>query len=315
MSKVVLVTGASGLVGHGIQAVNARSPRDDEKWVYASSRDADLTDYESTRAMFDKYKPTHVIHLAAQVGGLFKNLAKPVEMWGDNVKINDNVMRCSHELGVAKLVSCLSTCIFPDKTTYPINERMLHDGAPHSSNEPYAYAKRMQDVLSRAYRREYGSNFISIIPTNIYGPHDNYHLEDGHVVPALIHKFYLAKKENKPVTVFGTGKPLRQFIYSEDLAELLLWAMRKYEEEGPIILSVGEEDEVSIGDVVSMISKAIGFEGEIIYDSTKADGQFKKTADNSKLRTYLPDYKFTPMEEGIKKSVEWLVENYDSARK
>lgn len=313
--KVVLVTGGSGLVGSGIQASNARNPVPNEEWVFLTSKDADLTDLASTRAVFEKYKPTHVIHLAAKVGGLFKNMAQPVEMWNDNVSINDNVMRCAKEFKVEKLVSCLSTCIFPDKTTYPINETMLHDGAPHCSNEPYAYAKRMVDVLSRAYRREYGSNFVCVIPTNIYGPHDNYHLQDGHVVPALIHKFYLAKKNNTPMTVFGTGKPLRQFIYSEDLGELMVWVMRQYSEEEPIILSVGEEDEVAIKDVVKMIADAFEYTGELHFDTTKADGQFKKTADNSKLRRYLPEYKFTPMNEGIKKSVDWFVANYETARK
>ncbi|EPY34639.1 GDP-L-fucose synthase [Strigomonas culicis] len=255
------------------------------------------------------------MHLAAKVGGLFKNMAHPVEMWSDNVTLNDNILRCAKEYKVEKLVSCLSTCVFPDKTTYPINETMLHNGAPHDSNEPYAYAKRMVDVLSRAYRREYGCNFVCVIPTNIYGPHDNYHLQDGHVVPALIHKFYLAKQENKSMTVFGTGKPLRQFIYSEDLADLMIWVLREYSEADPIILSVGEEDEVSIGDVVRMIASSIGFTGEINFDTTKADGQFKKTADNSKMRKFLPDYKFTPMSEGIQKSVDWFVQNYTAARK
>lgn len=313
--SVVLVTGGSGLVGEGIKAINSRNPTHDEEWVYLGTRDADLRDLSATRAIFEKYTPTHVIHLAARVGGLFANMAHPVEMWLDNVAINDNVMRCAKEYNVKKLVSCLSTCIFPDKTTYPINELMLHDGSPHESNEPYAYVKRMVDVLSRAYRREYGCNFVCVIPTNIYGHHDNYNLQDGHVLPALIHKFYEAKRDNTPITVFGSGKPLRQFIFNEDLAELMIWTMWNYDEPDPIILSVGEEDEVSIKDVAHMIAEVSGFSGEIIFDTTKADGQYKKTADNSKLRRYLPDFKFTPMREGIAKSVTWFSDNYHTARK
>ena len=310
-----MVTGGSGLVGKAIEAVVGRAPVDGEQWVFLSSKDADLTSMDSTRKVFEKVKPTHVIHLAAKVGGLFKNMKYRVEMWKDNIDINNNVMECCREYKVEKLVSCLSTCIFPDKTTYPIDETMLHNGAPHSSNEGYAYAKRMIDVLNRSYREEYGCNFTSVIPTNIYGPHDNYNLEDSHVIPGLIHKFYNAKKNNTSMTVMGTGKPLRQFIYSEDLASLMIWTLREYTESEPIILSVSESDEVSIADVVRMIAEAMKFEGEIIFDTTKADGQFKKTANNAKLLTYLPDYKFLCMKEGVQKAVDWFVENYESARK
>jgi GDP-L-fucose synthase len=315
MSKVVMVTGGSGLVGKAIEAVVARDPKPDETWVFLSSKDADLTNMLSTRSVFERVRPTHVIHLAAKVGGLFKNMKYRVEMWKDNVDINNNVMECCREFKVVKLVSCLSTCIFPDKTTFPIDETMLHNGPPHFSNEGYAYAKRMIDVLNRSYREEYGCNFTSVIPTNIYGPHDNYNLEDSHVVPGLIHKFYNAQKSGTNMTVMGTGKPLRQFIFSEDLAALMVWTLREYTEAEPIILSVGEEDEVSIRDVVETIAKAMKFTGEIVFDTTKADGQFKKTANNAKLRRYLPNFTFTPFADGIQKSVEWFVANYESARK
>lgn len=311
----VLVTGGSGLVGKAIEAVVNRQPREGEKWIFLSSRDADLRKMEDTRAVFAKHQPTHVIHLAAKVGGLFKNMKYKVEMWKENVDINNNVMECCREFKVVKLVSCLSTCIFPDKTTYPIDESMLHNGPPHCSNEGYAYAKRLIDVLNRAYREEYGCNFTSVIPTNIFGPHDNYELEDSHVIPGLIHKFYNAKKAGTSMTVMGTGKPLRQFIFSEDLAELMIWVLREYTEADPIILSVGEEDEVSIADVAQMIAKAIDFKGELVFDTTKADGQFKKTANNKKLRSYLPNFKFTPMQEAVQRSVDWFVQNYEVARK
>ncbi|KAG8339691.1 putative GDP-L-fucose synthetase [Trypanosoma vivax] len=312
---IVLVTGGSGLVGQGIQTVQSRSSCSGEKWVFLSSRDADLRSLTQTREAFAKYKPTHVIHLAAQVGGLFKNMQKPVEMWRDNVDINNNVLECCREFGVRKLVSCLSTCIFPDQTTYPINERMLHNGPPHPSNEAYAYAKRMIDVMNRAYNAQHGCHFTSVIPTNVYGPHDNYNLEESHVVPGLIHKFYIAKQKGTPMTVMGTGKPLRQFIYSEDLAELIIWVLRHYEGVEPIILAVDEHDEISIADVVKLIADAMDYTGEIKYDTTKADGQFKKTADNSKLRHHLPNFKFTPIKEGIQRAVKWFVDNYETARK
>jgi len=215
---VVLVTGGTGLVGKAIEKV-VGSPSG-ETWFFASSKDADLRDRESCRKLFEKVRPTHCIHLAAMVGGLFRNLKYKVEFYRENVLINDNVMECCREFNIQKLVSCLSTCIFPDKTTYPIDEQMVHNGPPHSSNAGYAYAKRMIDVLNVCYNEEYGCNFTSIIPTNIYGPHDNFSIEDGHVIPGLIHKCYLAKKNGTDLTIWGTGSPLRQFIFSEDLARL-----------------------------------------------------------------------------------------------
>lgn len=216
---------------------------------------------------------------------------------------------------VEKLVSFLSTCIFPDKTTYPIDETMLHDGPPHPSNEGYAYAKRLIDTMNRAYAEEYGCNFTSIIPTNIYGPHDNFSIQNGHVIPGLIHKCYLAKKNNTPFTIWGSGSPLRQFIYSRDLAELTVWVLREYHNPDAITLSVDESAEVSIRDVALAVVKAMEFEGEVVFDTNKADGQFKKTASNNKLRLHLPDYKFTSMDDGVKKAVDWFVENYEVARK
>ena len=173
----------------------------------------------------------------------------------------------------------------------------------------------MVDTMNRAYAEEYGCNFTSIIPTNIYGPRDNFSIENGHVIPGLIHKVYLAKKNNTPFTIWGSGKPLRQFMYSEDLARLTLWTLREYHSPEPIIISTDEADEVSIGDVALMVVKAMGFEGEVIYDTSKADGQYKKTACNKKLRGFLPDYKFITMQDGIQQSVDWFVANYDTCRK
>jgi GDP-L-fucose synthase len=311
---VVLVTGGTGLVGKAIETVVKENTNDNETWFFASSKDADLTSRESTEALFQRLKPTHVIHLAAMVGGLFRNLKYPVDFYRLNVLMNDNVMECCRIYKVTKLVSCLSTCIFPDKTTYPIDETMIHNGPPHHSNAGYAYAKRMIDVMNKGYNEQHGCNFTSIVPTNIYGPHDNYSIEDGHVIPGLIHKAYLAKKNGTELSIWGSGSPLRQFIYSEDLAKLTVWVMREYHSPEPIILSVGEEDEVSIEHVARSVAKAMEVDN-IKFDTTKSDGQFKKTASNAKLRTFLPDFKFTPIEEGIQKTVEWFTANYDTARK
>jgi GDP-L-fucose synthase len=311
----VLVTGGTGLVGSAIKSIHQSR---NYQFIFLSSKDCDLTNLEEIKSIFKKYNPSYVIHLAACVGGLYKNMNFKVDMFEKNMAINLNVLKCCHDFKVKKCVSCLSTCIFPDKTTYPINEEMLHLGPPHDSNDAYAYAKRMLDVHSKAYREQYGDNFMCIIPTNIYGPHDNYHLEDSHVIPALIHKCYLAKKENKPFVVWGSGTPLRQFIYSEDLAELILFTLFDTDEKETLILSVSEEEEVSIADVARLIAKE--FDYPLEFDTSKSDGQFKKTADNTKLRELYKkinnkEINFKSMEEGIKLSVKWFIENYETCRK
>lgn len=311
----VLVTGGTGLVGKALADLLTSEPQSNEEWIFLSSKDGDLCDMEQTRAIFDHHQPTHVIHLAAMVGGLFKNMKFKLDFLRKNLLINDCVLQCCFEYGVKKCVSCLSTCIFPDKTTYPIDETMIHNGPPHDSNFGYAHAKRMIDVQNRAYHEQHGCMFTSVIPTNIFGPHDNYNLHDSHVIPGLIHKCYLAKQEGKPLIVLGTGKPLRQFIYSKDLAHLFMWVLREYQEIDPIILSVGEEDEVTICDVALMINKAMGMTQDIEFDTSKADGQLKKTASNAKLRKYLPDFQFTPIQQAIEESVQWFCSNFDTARK
>ena len=308
----ILVTGGTGLVGKAIEKI---SNNYNYQFVFLSSKDCDLTNLNETQSLFQKHNPDFVIHLAANVGGLFKNMNFKVEMYEKNSLINYNVLKCCHDFHVKKVISCLSTCIFPDKTTYPINEEMLHNGPPHHSNDAYAYAKRMLEVHSKAYQSQYGDNFVCIIPTNIYGEHDNYSLEDGHVIPALIHRCYLNKKNNEDFVVKGTGRPLRQFIYSEDLAKLTMWVLEKYEEKDSIILSVSEKDEVSIEDVARQIAKCYDYEDRIVFDDSFSDGQYKKTADNTKLISLIGEYQFTGIEEGIKKSVEWFVENFENSRK
>jgi len=314
--KVILVTGGSGLVGQAIKTiVEGDGVREDETWVFLSSKDGNLLSEEETQAVFDKHKPSHVIHLAALVGGLFANMKRNCDFFRDNMKMNDNILSCSHRTGVRKVVSCLSTCIFPDKTTYPIDETMVHQGPPHPSNFGYSYAKRMIDVQNRAYHQQHGSMFTSVVPCNVFGPHDNFNVQEGHVIPGLINKAYEAKKNSTAFEIWGTGTPLRQFIYSLDLARLFVWVLREYEEVEPIILATDEQDEVAIKDAAGLILEAFDFKGEVKYLTDKADGQFKKTASNAKLRRYLPQFQFTPIKQAIKETVDWYIQNYETARR
>jgi GDP-L-fucose synthase len=309
---LILVTGGSGLVGNGIRKI---SKNYNYNFIFWSSKDCNLLNYEETYEKMKEICPDYVIHLAANVGGLFKNMNHKVEMLEDNLKINFNVIKACHYIKVKKLISCLSTCIFPDKTTYPINEDMLFNGPPHFSNDAYAYAKRLIEIQSKAYREQYNDDFTCVIPTNIYGPFDNFNLEDAHVVPALIHKCYLAKQKGEKFVVAGTGKPLRQFIHSEDLGDLIMQVIEKYSDKMPIILSPDEESEISIGDIARLIAKKFDYLEYLEFDTKKADGQYKKTASNKKLKELLPNYKFKDFETGIDETIDWFIQNYNSCRK
>ena len=280
--------------------------------VFFTKKDADLMDFAATKKAFAEIKPTKVIHLAAQVGGVGANMKHPGQFFFTNTMININVLEAARLAGVKKLVSFMSTCVFPDDAPHPLHEKDIHNGPPHPSNFGYAYAKRMLDVQSRAYRKEYGCDFITIIPTNIYGPNDNFSLTDGHVMPSLIHKTFLAKQNNTELMVWGTGKPLREFVYSDDIAKLALWTLDNYDDETPIIFSSGIE--ISIKELVEIIVKKVGFTGKIVFDSSKPDGQFNKPSDTSKLQRLNPDFKWTSVEDGVAKTAEWFIQNYPNIK-
>jgi len=299
--KKILVTGGNGLVGSSITS--------DVK----IGKEYDLRNIEETNKMFEKYNPTHVIHCAGRVGGLSANMNYKGEFFYDNIMINTNVIESARKHNVKKLVSFLSTCIFPDNVEYPLTEKKIHFGEPHNSNYPYAYAKRMADIQIRAYREQYGLEYVSVIPTNIYGPNDNFSLNSGHVIPMLLHKMYNAQRDNTDFVVWGSGTPLREFIYSKDIAKLSEWALDNYNESEPIIFS--NSIEISITDLVDLLVKEFNFKGKVIFDNSKPDGQFRKPSDNSKLKSYLPNFEFTPIEIGLKETISWFIENYEKTRK
>ena len=315
MTRRILVTGGTGLVGMALQkiTIDDPNPNPNSNWIFIGSKDGDLRNYNETRAIFEKHKPTHVIHLAARVGGLFANISNPADFYRDNMLINDNVLFLSHTFGVEKVVSCLSTCIFPDKTSYPMDETMIHNGEPHESNYGYAYAKRMIDVMNRTMKQQYNRNYTSIVPTNIYGPFDNFNLESSHVIPGLIHKCFLAKKNNTKLVIAGSGIAQRQFIYSYDLAKLIVRVLDTYNDVSPLILSVTEE--VDIKYLVECIVDSMGFTGEIEWDTSKSDGQLKKTVCNGKLINLFGEIPFTELHQGISETVEWFISNYKTLKK
>lgn len=299
--KKLLVTGGNGLVGSSIIS--------DVK----IGKEYDLRSAEETNKMFEYHKPTHVIHCAGKVGGLSANMNYKGEFFYDNIMINTNVIESARLYNVKKLVSFLSTCVFPNNIVYPITEKKIHLGEPHSSNYPYAYAKRMADIQIRSYREQYGLEYVSVIPTNIYGPNDNFSLESGHVIPMLLHKMYIAQRDNTDFVVWGSGAPLREFVYSKDVAKLSEWVLDNYNEPEPIIFSNSQE--ISIKDLVDLLVNEFNFKGNVKFDLSKPDGQYRKPTDNSKLKSYLPNFEFTPIEDGIKETINWFINNYENTRK
>jgi GDP-L-fucose synthase len=303
----VLVTGSNGLVGSAIKEFLK------EDVFFANRAHADLTNYEQTLDLFRQVKPTKVIHLAALVGGIGGNLMHSGDYFRNNLLINTNVLESARVNGVSRLISFMSTCVFPNEGPWPLNPKNLHDGPPHPSNFGYAYAKRMLEVQSRAYRAQWGLDYFVLIPTNIYGPHDNFNLQEGHVVPALIHKVKNAIENGTDVNIWGSGKPLREFVFSYDIAKLTIWMLDNYFGEDPVILSSGVEN--SIEQLTYEICEAMGYKGAIVKDSDKPDGQFRKPSDTKLLSQLHPHFEFTPLTEGIKFTVDWFQNSYPQIRK
>ena len=309
--KKVLVTGGSGLVGKAIQRISKQYYF---HFIFLSSQDVDLKSYDRTLACFREKEPDYVIHLAAQVGGLYKNMNHQVTMLEDNLLINLNVLRVSHLLNIQKVICCLSTCIYPSQVSYPIQEEMIHQGPPHDSNYGYSYAKRMLEVQCRAYQECFNRDYICIIPTNIYGEHDNFSLENGHLIPALIHRCYLSYLTGSPFPIRGSGKAIRQFIYAEDLAKIIIWMLEKYKNRESLIACPSGENEYSVLQVAEMIRKNFKPKPEIILQEEYSEGQMKKTVSAEKLHKLLPEFQFTSLEKGIENTVKWFRDTYPKCR-
>jgi len=289
----VLVTGGTGLVGSALKEI---SP----DWTYVSSKTyGTLTSLENVKRMFEDIRPDIVIHLAANVGGLFKNMNKRLEMFEDNVRINTNVLSEAANRGVGRVVNMLSTCIFPDGLAEPLTPEALHMGPPHPSNEGYAYAKRISEVHSRIIRETTQTWVTCLVPTNIYGPKDNFSLEDGHVVPSLVHRAALAKRTGARLQVKGTGVALRQFIFSKDLAKIIVWAAELPESPPPMVVCTSDS-EYTIREVAHNIAKINGIELEFIGGH---DGQMRKRAIPGPGDFPKPS---VSLEEGLRKTIEWF---------
>lgn len=304
--KRVLVTGGAGFLGsrvveklkeHGCQ--NIFVPR---------SKDYDLVQMEAVKRLYKDSKPDIVIHLAAKVGGIGANQATPGKFFYDNLMMGVQMMEIGRQVGIEKFIAIGTICAYPKFTPVPFKEENLWDGYPEETNAPYGLAKKMLLVQAQAYRQQYGFNAIYLLPVNLYGPGDNFDPKSSHVIPALIKKCIDAITNNDSrITVWGTGKPTREFLYVEDCAEAIILAAEKYNKPDPV--NIGAGFEISIKDLVELIARLAGFNGEIIWDTTKPDGQPRRMLDTSKAYKEFGFKAKTGFEEGLKKTIEWYREN------
>lgn len=273
------------------------------------TKELDLRNQEQVNTLFASEKPEYVFMAAARVGGIVANNEYRAEFLYDNLMIEANVIHAAHEQGVKKLLFLGSSCIYPKFAEQPMKEDALLSGYLEDTNEPYAIAKITGIKLCENYRRQFGDNFISVMPTNLYGYGDNYHLKNSHVLPALMRKFHEAKTSRaSAVTIWGTGSPLREFMFADDLAEACLFLMDNYNEQQ--FINVGTGEEISIKELALLIKDIIGFKGELTFDTSKPDGTPRKLMDSSRLHALGWKHK-TSLKEGIKLAYEDFVENYD----
>ena len=302
--KKIWVAGHKGMVG---SALAGQLTGIGSEILTVSSSELDLRDQSATRKWLKANKPEAIIIAAAKVGGIWANNIYPTSFLYDNLMIEANIIEAAAKIGVEKLMLLGTGCIYPKVTEQPVQESSLLSGPLEPTNEWYAIAKIAGIKLCQAYKQEFGLNFISAMPTNLYGPNDNFDLETSHVLPALIHKIHLAKKTNaKTVTVWGTGKPQRELMHVDDCADALIHVMKNYDEIEPINIGTGED--MSIQFIAELVSQVIGWNGELVYDTSKPDGTLRKVLSVDKLRKLGWQHKIAP-KEGIKQVYSWFLGN------
>ncbi|HOG21236.1 MAG TPA: GDP-L-fucose synthase [Flexilinea sp.] len=311
-NKRICVTGGAGFLGSFIQeSLKKRGVTD----IFIPLRKQyDLIEVSDIRRMLSDAKPDVIIHLAANVGGIGANMEHPAEFFYDNLMMGVQLIHESWKAGVEKFVAIGTICAYPKYTPIPFKEDDLWNGYPEETNAPYGLAKKMLLVQSQAYRKQYGFNSIYLLPVNLYGPRDNFNPKSSHVIPALIHKCYEAKLNHIPeVVIWGDGSPTREFIYAGDAAEGIVMAAEKY--DGPEPVNIGSGMEISIKDLAELIARLIGYEGKLVYDTSKPNGQPRRALDVSRAREYFGFTAKMSFEDGLKQTIDYYISNRDAILK
>ncbi len=306
-NKRVLVTGGTGFLGSYV--VEGLKKRHCKNILAPNSKEYDLVNRDAVKQLYNKFKPETIIHLAARVGGIEANRKNPGKFFYENLIMGAQLMEEARERRVEKFVALGTVCSYPKFTPVPFKEENLWDGYPEETNAPYGLAKKMLLVQSQAYREQYGFNAIFLLSVNLYGPKDNFDLKTSHVIPALIRKSLEAIRDKKEeIVLWGTGIPTREFLYVEDCAEAIILATERYNKPGPV--NIGAGFEISIKDLASLIAELTGFEGKITWDTTKPDGQPRRTLDTRKARDEFAFIATIPLREGLMKTIEWYKSNF-----
>jgi GDP-L-fucose synthase len=309
-SARVYVAGHRGLVGSAV--VRALVKQGYDNIVVRTHDQLDLTQQQAVRTFFETERPDAVIMAAAKVGGIYANNSKPATFIRDNLLIQDNVIDAAYQSGVGKFVFLGSSCVYPKLAPQPIKEEYLLSGPLESTNEWYAIAKIAGLKMCQAYRREYGFKAISLMPTNMYGPGDNFDIQNSHVLPALIRRFHDAKlRGDKTMTVWGTGTPRREFLHVDDLSDAIVYLMRNYDAEE--IVNIGWGEDISIRALAELVMSVIGYSGDLVFDASKPDGTPRKLLDVSRLSSlgWNPSIR---LEDGIRETYKWFLQHAADAR-
>lgn len=305
----IYVAGHRGLVGSAI--VRDLERKGYNNLVYRTSKELDLTNRNQVDEFFEQETPEYVFLAAAKVGGIVANNDYPADFIRDNLMIQTNVIDSSYQNGVKKLLFLGSTCIYPKMAPQPMNEDSLLTGVLEPTNEPYAIAKIAGIKMCESYNRQYGTEYISVMPTNLYGSNDNFDLQSSHVLPALIRKFHEAKLQSAPtVEVWGTGTPRREFLYSDDLADATVYLMNTYTGNGFVNIGVGKD--ISIKELAEKVKDTVGYQGDIVFNTSKPDGTPRKLVDVQKLNSLGWEAK-TSLDEGLKQAYDWFLKNIENA--
>lgn len=315
----ILVTGGSGMVGSAIKELIKTSQINDN-YTFISSSDYDLRDKEQVDKCFSNGNYDYIIHLAAIVGGLYKNIQFNVEMLMDNLKINLNVLEACNKYNVNRGIFCLSSCIYPkNPQQFPMTEEMICSSEPHESNEGYAYAKRMLYVMCKHYNKQYQKQYICLSPVNLYGINDNFNIKDGHVIPGLINRMFKTKNKIEPYVndkfeVYGTGIAYRQFLLSSDFASILIkFLYNTNVKDG--LYNICDDNEYQIREILLNIASILNYDtNDIVFNDYYSDGILKKTVSNHKFREIFPDFEFTQLTSGLNATIDWFLNNVDKIR-
>lgn len=322
----IIVTGGNGMIGNNIKDIISNNSYSNNEFIFINRSlnnelSVDLTNREDVLLFFGKFNFDYIIHLAADVGGLYKNINNNSSMFSNNTRINENILEACIKYKINRGIFILSSCIFPhNPSMFPMDENMIHESPPHYSNEGYAYSKRMMHIQCKNLNKTYNTQFICLVPVNLYGAYDNFNPENSHLLPGLMHRFHnsLDNKDNKDkkFIAYGSGKPLRQMLYATDFANIICDILINKLEIKTDTLICCNDYEYSIKDIVTKLSNVMNIQFDNIeWDNTKSDGCMKKSVSNKKFKDYYHNFNFTHLDTGLKKTYNWYRNNIDKIRK